>query len=150
MTLTALASMQQHGGAALGPGETYLAAMRIADPDNGRPLRDPILGPVGMLFDHGAALLEETATITMPSTGGILGITATRALVFALGFRLGPTELLGASDRTGLTLATETFHASLVKRARVRLFAGDGLFLDASVRASNPDLAEMRELIPAR
>jgi hypothetical protein len=151
VTLTALASMQQHGAEVLEPGEAYLVAMRIADPDNGRPLRDPILGPVGMLFGAGKhALMEPVAATTLPSTGGMLGVTAARVLVFGLAFRLGPTELVGTADRADLTLATETFHASLVKRARIRLFSGDQLFLDASVRASNPDLAEMREMIPAR
>ena len=151
MTLTALASMQHHAAAELQPREVYLVAMRIADPDNGRPLRDPILGPVGMVFGAGKqALMEPVASITLPSTGGMLGVTATRVLVFGLGFRLGPTELLGTTDRTDLTLETETFHASLVKRARVRLFSGARLFLDASVRASNRDLAEIRQLIPAR
>jgi hypothetical protein len=85
VTVTALAAMRQHARTELEPGEDYLAAIRIADPDNGRPLRDPILGPVGMLFSHDQALLEEIATVTMPSTGGILGATATRVLVFGLG-----------------------------------------------------------------
>jgi len=150
MTLTSLASMQQHAANELEPGERYLVAMRVADPDNGRPLRDPILGPVGMVMGAGKqALLEPVARITMPSTGGMLGVTSHRVLVFGVGFRLGPTELLGTVDRAGLTLTTETFHASLVKRARIRLFDGDRLFLDASVRASNPDLVELQALIPA-
>jgi hypothetical protein len=149
VTVTALAAMRQHARTELEPGEDYLAAIRIADPDNGRPLRDPILGPVGMLFSHDQALLEEIATVTMPSTGGILGATATRVLVFGLGFRLGPTELLGTAPRAGLTLDTETFHASLVKREHLRLLDGGRLFLDASVRASNPDLRAIRDLIPA-
>jgi hypothetical protein len=149
MTLTALASVRQHATAALEPGEEYVAAMRIADPDNGRPLRDPILGPVGMLFGAGKqALLEPVATTTLPSTGGIVVVTTTRVLVFGLGFRLGPTELLATADRTALTLATETFHASLVRRERIRVFDAEALFLDASVRASNPDLPAIRELIP--
>ena len=89
-----------------------------------------------------------TAIVTVPLTGAIVGITADRVLVFALGVRLGPTELLGTADRADVTLDTETFRASLVHRVRVRLYTGGELFVDASIRASNPDLASIRALIP--
>jgi hypothetical protein len=36
-----------------------------------------------------------------------------------------------------------------VKREHLRLLDGGRLFLDASVRASNPDLRAIRDLIPA-
>ena len=148
MTRTPLAAMADAADA-LDAGEHYLAAIRIDDPDTGRPLRDPILGPVGMMFGAGKqALMEPVATVTLPSTGGILAVTDAWVLVFGTGFRLGPTQLLGTVDRTGLTLATDTFHASIVRRERIRLYAGDALFLDASVRASSPDLPTIRALLP--
>jgi hypothetical protein len=150
MVPTALAEMQQHAGAALEPGEAYVAAIRIGDPDIGRPSRDPVFGiALGMLAAAtDQQLMEREAGITLPVTGGILGITAGRAVVFGLAIRLGPTELLGTTDREGLTLDSATFRASLVHRARIRLFAGDELFVDGSVRASNPDLPSIRALIP--
>ena len=151
MTLTPLAEMQQHAGAALGPDEAYLAAMRIGDPDIGRPSRDPMIGLVvgGIAAARRQPLVMRTAIVAVPLTGAIVGITADRVLVFALGARIGPTELLGTADRADVTLDTETFRASLVHRVRVRLYTGGELFVDASIRASsNPDLASIRALIP--
>ncbi len=150
MDRNALAELEQHAGGALEPGESYLAAIRVADPDNGRPMRDPVLGAVTLVVmtARNEQLMERVATISLPSTGGILGVTERRLIVFGLGFRLGPTDLLGAVDRSGLRLASEPFRASLVHRERIRIFHGDELYLDGSVRASNPDLPAIRALIP--
>ena len=150
MDRNALSEMEQHAGGALEPGESYLAAIRVADPDNGRPIRDPVLGAVTLVVmtARNEQLMERVATISLPSTGGILSVTERRLIVFGLGFRLGPTDLLGAVDRSGLRFASEPFRASLVHRERIRIFHGDELYLDASVRASNPDLPTIRALIP--
>ena len=113
-------------------------------------MRDPVLGAVTLVVmtARNEQLMERVATISLPSTGGILGVTERRLIVFGLGFRLGPTDLLGTVDRSGLRLASEPFRASLVHRERIRIFHGDELYLDGSVRASNPDLPAIRALIP--
>jgi hypothetical protein len=166
MVLTALDTLQQHAGGALEPDESYLAGgrgadpptkhptryppLRPPDPDNGRPMRDPMLGAVAMVVmtARDEQLMEPVAAISLPSTGGILGVTDLRVIVFGLGFRLGPTDLLGAVERTGVQLESEPFRASLVHRERIRVFSDGELFVDGSVRASNPDLPTLRSLIP--
>ena len=79
MTLTAVAGLQ-HAGSALGPDEAYLAAMRIGDPDIGRPTRDPLVGLAlgGLAAARDQTLTLETAIITVPVTGAIVGVTAGR------------------------------------------------------------------------
>jgi hypothetical protein len=151
MTATPLASLQQHGSAALRPGEEFLAGIRVEVPDDGRASRDAAFGvAIGSVLQlRDQKRRQEAATIPITGAGAFVGVTGDRVLVFASGFGLHPTELLGAVDRDGLTLATETCRVGLVKKSRIRLLAGDRTVVDAMCSAHNPDLPALAELIPA-
>jgi hypothetical protein len=151
MTTTPLAALQQHCASALRPGEEFLAGIRVEVPDEGRASRDAAFGvAIGSLLQlRDQKRRQEAATIAIGGAGGFVGVTGERVLVFASGLGLHPTELLGAVERDGLSLATETYRAGLVKRSRFRLLDGTRVVVDAVCSAHNPDLAEIAALLPA-
>jgi hypothetical protein len=151
MTTTPLASLQQHCAAALRPGEEFLAGIRVEVPDDGRASRDAAFGVAigSVLALRDQKRRQQSATIAIGGSGAFVGVTDDRVLVFESGFGLHPTELLGAVDREGLTLATETHRAGLVKKSRFRLLDGDRTVVDAVCSAHNPDLASIEALIPS-
>src|SRR6476646_9176681 len=127
MTATPLASLQQHASASLRPGEEFLAGIRVEVPEDGRASRDAACGvAVGSVLQlRDQKRRQATAAIPITGAGAFVGVTGERVLVFASGFGLHPTELLGAVDRAGLTLSTEAYRAGLVKRSRLVLREGD-------------------------
>jgi len=150
MTATPLASLQQHASASLRAGEEFLAGIRVEVPDDGRASRDAAygvaIGSVLQLRDQKRR--QDAAVIPITGAGAYVGVTDARVLVFASGFGLHPTELLGAVDRSGVTLSTGVYRVGLVKKRRVRLLDGDRLLLDAVCSAHNPDLASLTALFP--
>jgi hypothetical protein len=150
MTATPLASLQQHVPAALRPGEEFLVGIRVEVPDDGRTSRDAAygvaIGSVLPLRDQKRRQAE--AAIPITGAGAYIAVTGARVLVFASGFGLHPTELLGAVDRAGLTLSTGVLRVGLVKKSRVRLLDGDRIVVDAVCSAHNPDLESLRSLFP--
>jgi len=150
MTATPLASLQQHASASLRPGEEFLAGIRVEVPEDGRASRDAAygvaIGSVLQLRDQKRR--QDAAVIPITGAGAYVGVTGARVLVFASGFGLHPTELLGAVDRAGVTLSTGVYRVGLVKKRRFRLLDGDTLLLDAVCSAHNPDLASLGTLFP--
>jgi len=150
MTATPLASLQQHVSASLRPGEEFLVGIRVEVPEDGRASRDAAygvaIGSVLQLRDQERR--QEEAVIPITGAGGYVGVTGDRVLVFASGFGLHPTELLGAVDRAGVSLSTAVYRVGLVKKRRLRLLDGDRIVLDAVCSAHNPDLDALRELFP--
>lgn len=150
MTATPLASLQQHATASLRPGEEFLAGIRVEVPEDGRASRDAAFGvAVGSVLQlRDQKRRQEAAAIPITGAGAFVGVTGTRVLVFASGFGLHPTELLGAVDRAGVTLRTEIYRIGLVKKSRVRLLDRDRVVVDAACSAHNPDLDTLRALFP--
>jgi hypothetical protein len=150
MTATPLASLQQHASASLRPGEEFLAGIRVEVPEDGRASRDAAFGvAVGSVLQlRDQKRRQAAAEIAITGAGAFVGVTGERVLVFASGFGLHPTELLGAVDRTGITLRTEVYRVGLVKRSRVRFLDGDRVVVDAACSARNPDLDSVRALFP--
>src|SRR3954470_4942690 len=150
MTATPLASLQQHVSAALRPGEEFLAGIRVEVPDAGRASRDAAFGvALGSVLQLRVQKRRQDAPgVAITGAGAFLGVTGERVLVFASGFGLHPTELLGSVDRAGVTLRTEVDRVGLVKRSRVRFLDGDRVVVDAACSARNPDLDSVRALFP--
>ena len=150
MTATPLASLQQHASASLRPGEEFLAGIRVEVPEDGRASRDAAFGvAVGSVLQlRDQKRRQAEAAIAITGAGAFVGVTGERVLVFASGFGLHPTELLGAVDRAGITLRTEIYRVGLVKRSRVRFLDGDRVVVDAACSAHNPDLDPVRALFP--
>jgi hypothetical protein len=150
MTTTPLAALQQHCTASLRLGEEFLAGIRVEVPDEGRASRDAAFGvAIGSVLQlRDQKRRQETAVIPISGAGAFIGVTGERVLVFASGFGLHPTELLGSVDRAGVTLKTEIYRVGLVKRSRVRLLDGDRVIVDAASSAHNPDLDALRVLLP--
>ena len=150
MTTTPLASLQQHVSASLRPGEEFLAGIRVEVPDDGHASRDAAFGvAIGSVLQlRDQKRRQETAAIPITGAGAFIGVTGERVLVFASGFGMHPTELLGAVDRGELSLATEIHRVGLVKKSRVQLLDGDRIVVDASCSAHNPDLDALRALLP--
>ena len=146
MTATPLASLQQHVSASLRPGEEFLAGIRVEVPEEGRASRDAAFGSVLQLRDQKRR--QEAAAIPITAAGAFVGVTGERVLVFASGFGLHPTELLGTVDRDGLALVTEVYRVGLVKKSRFRLIDGKRTVVDAVCSAHNPDLDAVRDLLP--
>jgi len=150
MTATPLASLQQHVSASLRPGEEFLAGIRVEVPEDGRASRDAMygvaIGSVLQLRDQKRR--QEAVAIPITGAGAFVGVTEERVLVFASGFGLHPTELLGAVDRAGVTLSTGQYRVGLVKKSRVRILEGDRVVVDAVCSAHNPDLDSLRALLP--
>ncbi len=151
MTSTPLAALARQCATALGPGEEFLAAIRVDAPSHDRVSRDALVGiTVGlMLAEREQRRAQHENAIAVPVTGAFIGVTATRVLVFGVRLGLQPTHLIGAVERAGLTLESEPFRTGLSKRAHVRLVEGDRTIVDAVCSAKSPDLVTLRELIPA-
>jgi hypothetical protein len=151
MTATPLASLQQHVSSSLRPGEEFLAGIRVEVPDDGRASRDAAFGvAIGSVLQlRDQKRRQQTAAISIGGAGAFVGVTNERVLVFASGVGFHPTELLGAVDRDGLTLATDVYRAGLVKKSRFRLLDGDRTVVDAVCSAHNPDLESLQGLLPA-
>ena len=152
MTATPLASLQQHVSSSLRPGEEFLVGIRVEVPEDGRTSRDAAygvaIGSVLQLRDQKRR--QADAAIPITGAGAYVGVTGERVLVFASGFGLHPTELLGAVDRDGITLATGVYRVGLVKKSRVRFLDGDRIVLDAVCSAHNPDLDLAQHAVPDR
>src|SRR6476661_1613881 len=133
MTATPLASLQQHASASLRPGEEFLAGIRVEVPEDGRASRDAAFGvAVGSLLQlRDQKKRQEAAAIPITGAGAFVGVTGERVLVFASGFGLHPTELLGTVDRDGMALVTEVYRVGLVKKSRFRLMDGKRTIVDA-------------------
>jgi hypothetical protein len=149
MTATPLASLQQHAASALRPGEAFLAGIRVETPDDGRASRDAAFGvAIGSVLQlRDQKRRQEAVAISIGGAGAFIGVTDQRVLVFASGVGFHPTELLGTVDRDGLTLATETYRAGLVKKSRFRLLQGDRTIVDAVCSVHNPDLETVQGLL---
>lgn len=151
MTTTPLAALEQHSASALRPDETFLAAIHVHAPDGGRATRDATFGiAVGSVMAYRAQKqAQRTSVIAIPAAGAFIGVTETRIIVFASGVMIRPGELIGAIDREGVTLSSDSFRQGLVKRAHVTLLDGDRTVLDAVCSEKSPDLEALRALIPA-
>src|SRR3954454_24067843 len=149
MTATPLASLQQHASATLRPGEEFLAGIRVEEPEDGRASRDAAFGvAIGSVLQlRDQKRRQEAAAIPIGGAGAFIGVTDERVLVFAAGVGFHPTELLGAVDREGLTLTTETYRAGLAKKSRFRLLDGDRTIVDAVCSVHNPDLETVQGLL---
>jgi hypothetical protein len=151
MTTTPLAALEQRCSSALGPGEQYIAGIRVEVPEDGRASRDAMFGvAVGSILSmRDQKQRQHAAEIPINAAGAFLGVTGSRVLVFNVGAGFHPKDLVGSVDREGLTLDSETFRSGVVKRARVRVLDGDRVVVDAVCSAKNPDLDALRDLIPA-
>jgi hypothetical protein len=152
MTTTPLAALQTHATSELRPGEEFLAGIFVHQPQSAHETRNMMFAGVagGAVLDLlGQKKSQQQLDITIGMTGALVGVTADRVLVFHVGHKLEPKDLIGTLDREGLALDSQEFRKGLVKQWHFTLVAGDRMVLDGVVPHDNDDLESVRALLPA-